>query len=271
MFVSEHDQQSLACNLMLPQPRNDQTGLHTQSASSLLDEPQGGSGQYQPSGNNPTPLTTGASDQPTGNDQTPLAGEGLNSTAIVDAQLTPPISRDDEAERQDALRDDDAQMPDAPTVHDIATPRRQMGGRCRRWCSSTQPTSDKRKRAACCMRGQQFSNGEARLQQWSNREPNNACVDAHCQQRSWRMTMSCNQSNPWIRRQLSLLLASAKVSSGQRPTQKSSCPWPRTQIKPSHLPLLMMSRTCLDVKRLHQGPARHDVRTTPPRFKFALH
>ena len=137
--------------------------MQTQSASSLLDQPQSGSGQYQP----------------TGNDQTSLAGDDLHSTAIVD-QLTPPISRDDDTQRQDAPRDEDAPMPDAPAVHDIATPRRQIGRRRRKWCVSTQPTSDKRKCAACCMYGRHFSHGEARLQQWGNGESNNAYVHARC-------------------------------------------------------------------------------------------
>ena len=39
------------------------------------------------------------------------------------------------------------------------------------------------------------------------------------------MAMSCTQSNPWIRKQLNLLLASAKVSSGQRQIQKVLLPF----------------------------------------------
>ena len=116
VFVSEQDQQPPACNLTLPQIRNDQTGMHTQSASSPLDQPQGASCQYQP----------------TGNDQTSLAGNDLNSTAIVDAQLTPPVSRND-----------DTEMPAAPLTHDISTPCRRIGGRCRKCAVSTQQPSDK--------------------------------------------------------------------------------------------------------------------------------
>ena len=71
-------------------------------------------------------------------------------------------------------------MPDAPTILNIATPRRQIGDRCRKWCISTQPTSDKRKCAACSMCGTRFSHGEARLQQWCNHETNNYFVHAHC-------------------------------------------------------------------------------------------
>ena len=131
VFVSEHDQQPLACNLTLPQLRNDQTGMQTLPASSPLDQPQGGSDQYQPPGNNPTPLATGASDQyqPTANDQTSLARDGPLS---LPPSLTPPVSRNDDTQRQDAYGDEDPPMPDAPSVHDIATPRRQIGCRCRK-------------------------------------------------------------------------------------------------------------------------------------------
>ena len=48
------------------------------------------------------------------------------------------------------------------------------------WAVSTQQTTDKRKCAACCTCGQQFSRGEARLQQWSNRNSHCAFVDAQC-------------------------------------------------------------------------------------------
>ena len=71
-------------------------------------------------------------------------------------------------------------MPDVPAVHDIATPRRTIGGRCRKWCISAQPASGKRKCAACCMCGIRFTHGEARLQQWGNRETNHNYVHAHC-------------------------------------------------------------------------------------------
>ena len=99
VLASEHEQQPPACYLTLPQLRSEQTRMQTQSATSLLDQPQGGSGQHQPTGNNPTSL----------------AGDDLNSTAISDAQLTPPISRDDDT-RQDAPRDQDAPIPDAPAI-----------------------------------------------------------------------------------------------------------------------------------------------------------
>ena len=71
-------------------------------------------------------------------------------------------------------------MPDAPTVHGIATPRRTIGGRCRKWCISAQPPAGKRKCAVCSMSGIRFTHGEARLQQWRNRQTNNHYVHAHC-------------------------------------------------------------------------------------------
>ena len=118
--------------------------------------------------------------QPTGNNETPLAGVDLNSDAIVDAQLTHLISRDDAPQGQDAPNASGVPMPDAPTVHDIATPRRTVGGRCRKWCISAQPASGKRKCAACSLCGVRFTHGEARLHQWGSRDTTNHYVHAHC-------------------------------------------------------------------------------------------
>ena len=56
---------------------------------------------------------------PNPNDLTPLAGANAISDAIVNAQLTHLISRDD----QGATSNQDALMPDASMVRDIATPR----------------------------------------------------------------------------------------------------------------------------------------------------
>ena len=180
MFVSEQGQQSSSSGLTLPQ-QHQQTSTHMQAASSL-DQPQGGLVHYQPTGNNPLPPTTDSLGQyqPPGNNETPLAGDDLNSNVIVNAQLTYLISRDDAAQGQDAPNVSDVLMPDAPAVHDIATPRRTIGGRCRKWCISAQPASGKRKCAACCMCGIRFTHGEARLQQWGNRETNHHNVHAHC-------------------------------------------------------------------------------------------
>ena len=130
--------------------------------------------QYQPSGNDLEPPTADALGQyqPAGNNETSRAGDDLNSNVIVNAQLTHLVSRDDAAQGQDAPNAPDVPMPDAPAVHDIATPRRK-------WCISAQPPAGKRKCAACTMCGTRFTH-EARLQQWGNRQTNNHYVHAHC-------------------------------------------------------------------------------------------
>ena len=181
VFVSEQGQHSSSSGLALPQQQNQQAGTQTQPASSM-NQPQSGLIQYQPTGTNPEPPTVRTLDQyqPTGNNETPLAGVDLNSDAIVDAQLTHLISRDDAPQGQDAPNASDVPMPDTPTVHDIATPRRTVGGRCRKWCISAQPASGKRKCAACSLCGIRFTHGEARLQQWGSRDTNNHYVHAHC-------------------------------------------------------------------------------------------
>ena len=55
-----------------------------------------------------------------------------------------------------------------------------IGGRCRKWCISAQPASGKRKCAACNLCGTRLNHGEARLQQWGNRQTNHHNVHAHC-------------------------------------------------------------------------------------------
>ena len=138
--------------------------------------------RYQPTGSNPEPPTANALGQyqPAGNNETPLARDDLNSDVIVNAQLARLVGRDDASQGQDAPHVSDVPMPDAPTVHDIATPRRIIGGRCRKWCISAQPASGKRKCAACNLCGIRFTHGEARLQQWGNRETNHHYVHAQC-------------------------------------------------------------------------------------------
>ena len=181
LVLASEQQQLSAIILALPQQQNQQAGTQTQSASSL-DQPQNGLVQYRPTGNNPEPPTTDAMGQyqPAGNNETPLAGDDLNSSVIVNAQLTHLISRDDAAQEQNASNIPDVLMPDVPAVHDIATPRRTLCGRCRKWCISAQPPTGKRKCAACCMCEIRFIHGEARLQQWSNRQTNHHYVHAHC-------------------------------------------------------------------------------------------
>ena len=118
--------------------------------------------------------------QPAGHNETPLARDDLNSDAIVNAQLAHLISRDDATQGHDAPNVPDVLMPDVPAVHDIATPRRMVGGRCRKWCISAQPASGKRKCTACNLCGIRFTHREARLQQWGNRETHHHHVHAHC-------------------------------------------------------------------------------------------
>ena len=95
-LVLASEQQQSASILTLPQQQDQQTGVQMQSASPL-DQPQIGTVQYQPSGNNLEPPSTDALGQywPTGNDETPLAGDDLNSDVIDNAQLTHLIFRDD--------------------------------------------------------------------------------------------------------------------------------------------------------------------------------
>ena len=62
----------------------------------------------------------------------------------------------------------------------ISTPRRLIGGRCRKWAVSTQQTTDKRRCASCTIRGSQFTHGEPRLQQCCNRDSHRACAHAQC-------------------------------------------------------------------------------------------
>ena len=116
VLVSEQGQQSSSSGLTLPQ-QYQQTGTQMQSAFLPLDQPQGGSGQDQSTGNDQTPTPMGAPVvyQPSGNDLTPPAGANANSDAIVDAQLTHLISRDDQAQGQGATSNQDALMPDAST------------------------------------------------------------------------------------------------------------------------------------------------------------
>ena len=95
---------------------------------------------------------------------------------IVDtAQPTHLISSTDDADMQ--------LSPDTPRsdAH-IATPRRSIGGRCRKWVVSTQDSSSTNKRAcaACTICSKQFAPGEPRLQQWGNRDAYRSYVHAHC-------------------------------------------------------------------------------------------
>ena len=111
VLVSEQGQHSSLSGLTLSQQQNQQAGSETQSASSM-DQLQNGLVQYQPSGTNLEPPTANALGkyQPAGNNETPLAREDLNSDAIVNAQLTHLISRDDAPQGQDAPNASDVPM-----------------------------------------------------------------------------------------------------------------------------------------------------------------
>ena len=115
--------------------------------TSTLDKPIDGMVSYQPIGNDLTPLTTerGVKSQLPGNGTTVAmpaqflpTGETYIPNSIVEAQLTHPISRDD-----------DIEMPAAPLTHDISAPRRLNGGRCRKWAVSTHQTTEKLRCASC--------------------------------------------------------------------------------------------------------------------------
>ena len=89
-------------------------------------------------------------------------GECHMAHIIETAQLTHSISSTEDADMQP-----NPATP-RPDTHDIATPRRNIGGRCCKWVVSTQANS-KRQCAACTMCSRLLSPGEPRLQQWSNR------------------------------------------------------------------------------------------------------
>ena len=73
--------------------------------------------------------------------------------------------------------------PDTPRsdAH-IVTPRRSIGGRCRKWVVSTQDSSSTNKRAcaASTICSKQFTPGEPRLQQWRKKDAYRSYVHAHC-------------------------------------------------------------------------------------------
>ena len=88
----------------------------------------------------------------------------------------------------------------APLVHDFATPRRQVGGRCRKWAVSTQQTTNASVLPAACV----VSNSAMvkRLQQWSNRNSLRANVHSQRVHGGVAHDHELHQSNPRIRTQL---------------------------------------------------------------------
>ena len=235
VLASEHKQQSPTSTLTLPQQQDDQIGLQTQSATSLLDQTEGAQVQYQPSGKDQAslPMRVQVQYRPSGIDLTPSAEEASNSTAIVDAQMTPPTSRDDDGQMQDAPRTDDAPMPEALAVHDIATPRRQVGGRCRKWVIGTQQTSAAHSRlqtnknmlpAVCVVSNlateKRVCNSGATETLIVLTSTLNVSIGA-----SSSMITSCSQSIPRTRTQLKPSYDSATVSSARLQTQRSPASW----------------------------------------------
>ena len=188
--------------------------------------------------------------QPAGNNETPLAGDDLNSNVIVNAQLTHVISRDDALQGQDASNVSDVPMPDVPAVHDIATPRCIIGGRCRKWCISAQPASGKRKCAACNLCGIRFTHGEARLQQWVTVKRIITTYMHIVSMEGSVMIMNCSQNKPQIRMKLMRSPANGTPPPEQRRIQKYFSLALTIWIKPQQRRHLMMSETFLDAKRL---------------------
>ena len=161
----------------------------------------------------------------------PSIGEGHTSRNIAEAPLTQPISGDD-----------DAEMPAAPLAHDIATPRRQVGGRCRKWPVSAQQTADKDKCVACCTICGHSLHLMKRVCNSPIETPNVPAYMLNLSMVELLMIMSHTQNNPRIKTQRT------------RCTSTSLCHSDllhRTRIKPPLLLLQKMIRICSAAKRLH--------------------
>ena len=113
----------------------------------------------------------------------------------------------------------------------------------------SQPASGKRKCAACSMCGTRFNHGEARLQQWGNRETNQHYAHAQCvngglgHDRELLPKQAGDQDavDPVARQRETITRTAADT--------EYSCPLLRIQIKPQQLHPPMTRRTCLDVRR----------------------
>ena len=158
-------------------------------------------------------------------------GEGNIPNAIVDAQLTHAISRDD-----------DTEMPAAPLTHDISTPRRLIGGRCRKWAVSTQNAADKRRCASCTMCGHQFTRGEPRLQQWCNRDSHRAQVHTLCINGGAAHDHELHPKQPTDQNSVEAVAASVIASPRRPPTLRLSSLSLRALIKPPQQLLQMTSQ-----------------------------
>ena len=136
--------------------------------------------QYQQTGEG-QPTITGTDNQPqvlvsVASAQYQQTGECRMAHFFDAAQSTHPISSTEDADMQP-----NPATP-RPDAHDIATPRRSIGGRCRKWVVSTQDPalSNKRTCAACTICSIQFAPGEPRLQQWGCRDAQRSYVHAQC-------------------------------------------------------------------------------------------
>ena len=143
--------------------------MDTSNSDPPLTTTTGLASQYRRSGDGLTAPT-----EPTAQYQ--QAGKDQLSHITDAAQLTLLISRADDVDMSSAP------ATPRPDTHDIATPRRRIGGRCRKCAVSTQIASqaNKRKCASCTMYGQQFTPGEPPLQQRANRSTQRAYVHSQC-------------------------------------------------------------------------------------------
>ena len=225
MLLSEQGQHSSSSGLTLPQQQNQQAGSQTQSASSM-DQLQNGLVQYQPSGSNPEPPTanTLGQYQAAGNNETPLAREDLNSDAIVEAQLTHHISRDDAAQGQDAPDVPDAPMPDAPTAHDIATPRRTIGDAANGASVHSLPQVSASVLPAVCVGHDSVMVKHV----WATVKPTNTTYMHFVSMGVLATIMNCSQSKPQIRMQLMQSPANGSGSNTSCETASKTCGARRT-------------------------------------------
>ena len=148
--------------LPTPEKTHPTSTLASEHGQPPLDQTQGVSVQYHPSGNDLTSLATGAlvQFQPGGTALTLPQSLTLNRLTFSAETMTPRCLL----------------LPSCTTLPHLVDKSKadaQSG-------LSAHNTTDRRKCVACCMCGQQFSHGEARLQQWSNRHSQRAYACAQC-------------------------------------------------------------------------------------------
>ena len=171
MLASEHAQQPQpASNLMLMQDQTTQTGPQHQSVTSPVDQPQEAPVQYQPPGNDPIPLAT-----ETGSKYQPIRN-GISGTTLAQclSSVEGHTSRNIAAETM---------TPRCQPLPSCTTLPRHVDKLEADAASGLSAHSRLQTNAnvlpvACA--GQQFTHGEARLQQWSNRNSQRAHVHAQC-------------------------------------------------------------------------------------------